>query len=346
MRIGLVSSAVPLIQGGGRFIVDWLAVELRKRGHEAEVIFIPTADDPETLLVQMAALRAMEFREAFDRVITFRPPSHVITHPNKVCWFIHHVRVFYDLWDIPSYRPVPDNAHFRAFRSTLMEADTTTLKEARRLFSNSRVVANRVDRFNGLKAEVLYPPVFQPERFRSGEYGDEIVSVCRLEHHKRQHLLVEALGLTRTPVRLRLCGASSSDAYVPFLIETAQRLGVEDRLVVENRWVEEDEKVTALETALASAYAPLDEDSYGYPTLEAAHARRCTITVSDSGGVPEFVQDDVNGFITPPEPAALAEVFDKLYADRALAARLGAAAADRIAELGVDWDTVVSRLLS
>jgi len=345
MRIGLVSSAVPLIRGGGRFIVDWLAAELRRRGHEVEVIFIPTADDPETLLVQMAALQAMEFGDAFDRVITFRPPAHVIRHPNKVCWFIHHVRVFYDLWDT-RYRPVPDNAHFRALRATLMEADTAALKEARLLFSNSQVVADRVDRYNGLKAEVLYPPVFEPERFRSGGYGEEIVSVCRLEHHKRQHLLIEALSMTRTPVRLRLCGASFGDDYVASLQETARRLDLEDRVVIDARWIEEEEKVAALETALASAYAPLDEDSYGYPTLEAAHARRCTITVSDSGGVPEFVQDGVNGVVVAPEPEALAEAFDRLYADRALAARLGAAAHDRIGALGVDWDTVVSRLLA
>jgi glycosyltransferase involved in cell wall biosynthesis len=287
----------------------------------------------------------MEFGDAFDRVITFRPPAHVIRHPNKVCWFIHHVRVFYDLWD-SQYRPVPDNAHFRALRATLMEADTTALKEARLLFSNSQVVADRVDRYNGLEAEVLYPPIFQPERFRSGDYGEEIISVCRLEPHKRPHLLIEALSATRTPVRLRLCGASYGDAYVTSLRETASLLGVADRVVIDPRWIEEEEKVAALETALASAYAPLNEDSYGYPTLEAAHARRCTITVSDSGGVQEFVQDGVNGFIVAPESSALAEVFDRLYADRALAARLGANAHDRVAELGVDWDTVVSRLLA
>ena len=254
MRIGLVSSAVPLIRGGARFIVDWLAEQLRRRGHQVEVILIPTTDDPETLLVQMAALRAMEFGDRFDRIITFRPPAHVIRHPNKVCWFIHHVRVFYDLWDGP-YRPVPDNAHFRGLRATIMEADTNALKEARHLFSNSQVVADRVDRYNGLKAEVLYPPVFEPERFRSGEYGDEIVCVCRIEHHKRQHLLVEAIGLTQTPVRLRLCGASLTPEYVAGMQETARRLGVEDRVAIENRWVEEEEKVAAFETALASARA-------------------------------------------------------------------------------------------
>jgi glycosyltransferase involved in cell wall biosynthesis len=262
-----------------------------------------------------------------------------------VCWFIHHVRVFYDLWDT-RYRPVPDNAHFRGLRGILIEADTAALKEAQHLFSNSQVVTDRLDRYNGLKAEVLYPPIFQPERFRSGDYGEEIVSVCRLEHHKRQHLLIEALSATRTEVRLRLCGASAGQDYVASLYDTARRLGVEDRVIIDPRWIDEEEKITALETALASAYAPLDEDSYGYPTLEAAHARRCTITVSDSGGVQEFVQDGVNGFVVAPEPEALAHVFDRLHSDRTLAAQLGAAAHDRVTELGIDWETVVSRLLA
>jgi hypothetical protein len=36
MKFGLVSSAVPLIQGGGRFIVDWLAPKLVEAGHQVE----------------------------------------------------------------------------------------------------------------------------------------------------------------------------------------------------------------------------------------------------------------------------------------------------------------------
>ena len=33
--------------------------------------------------------------------------------------------------------------------------------------------------------------------------------------------------------------------------------------------------------ALAVAYVPDDEDSYGYPSLEAAHARKAVLTASD-----------------------------------------------------------------
>ena len=62
--------------------------------------------------------------------------------------------------------------------------------------------------------------------------------------------------------------------------------------------------------------------------------------------MPEFVTDEVTGIVTAPEPAALGAAFDRLYADRRLARRLGEAAAERIATLGIDWDTVVAKLLA
>ena len=344
MKVGIVSSAVPLVNGGGRFIVEWLEGQLRARGHQAEAIFIPSQDNPATLLQQMAAFRAMDL-SGYERVVTLRPPAHMVRHPRKVVWFIHHIRVLYDLWDSP-YRPCPDTAPWRALRAQVMASDTRALREAHRVFSNSQVVAGRVAHFNGVEAEVLYPPVLAPERFHAGPYGDEVVCVCRLEHHKRQHLLIEAMGHTRTPVRLRLCGSSGGPAYVDLLRTTAARLGVADRVRIENRWITEEEKQDALATALASAYVPFDEDSYGYPTIEAAHARRCTVTVTDSCGVPEFVSDGANGLITPPDPAALGAAFDRLYADRAGAQRMGEAASDRVAALGIDWDTVIAKLLA
>jgi len=345
MKIGLVSSAVPLMQGGYRLIVEWLAEELRKRGHEPEVIYLPTADEAESVLDEMASFRAMRFGEVFDRVITFRPPAHAIQHPRKVAWFIHHLDMFYDLWDSP-YRPFPDNAQFRALRAAIVEADTAALASAQRVFSTSHAAADRLARCNGVQAEVLRPPVHAPERFRSGDYGDEIACICRLEPRKRQHLLVEALGLTRSAVRLRLSGPSCAPDYPASLRAAAERLGVQDRLVIDDRWIEEEDKIAVLETALAAAYVALDEDSCGYPILEAAHAKRASITASDAGAVLEFVVDGRNGVVVEPQPAALAAAFDRLHADRALARRLGEAALGRIDDLGVSWDRVVERLLA
>ncbi|MBD0273017.1 MAG: glycosyltransferase family 4 protein, partial [Acetobacteraceae bacterium] len=326
MKVGLVSSAVPLVLGGGRFIVDWLREKLEERGHRVETVFVPTTDAPDTLLQQMAAFRLMRLEDHFERVVTFRPPAHVVRHPRKVVWFIHHVRYLYDLWDT-EHRPFPDLAPNRALRDAVVRADTAALREAHRVFTNSRVVSDRVRRFNGLESEVLYPPVLHPELFVAGEHGDEVVCVCRVERHKRQHLLIEAMRHTRTPVRLRLCGTGLDAGYLQSLRRLAAESGAADRIAIEDRWITEEEKAARLQGALASAYVPYDEDSYGYPTIEAAHARRCTVTVSDAGGVAEFVQDGETGLVAAPEPASLAAAFDRLHADRALARRLGANAA-------------------
>lgn len=345
VKIGLVSSTVPFVNGGYRFIFEWLEQKLRENGHDVETVVIPSCEEPDHILQQMTAFRLLRLQDYFERVITFRPPSHVVQHPRKVVWFIHHFRVFYDLWDGP-YRPFPDTTPWRALRDAIRAADTHALNEAHRVFSNSRVVSERLQRFNGIAAEVLYPPVLGPERFRCGAYGDEIVSVCRIEPHKRQHLLVEAMRHVRTPVRLRLYGASLSRQYSSELLALVERQGLAARVAIENRWITEAEKANALEHALASAYVPFHEDSYGYPTIEAAHARRATVTVSDSGGVPEFVSDGENGLVVPPDPEALAAAFDRLHADRALARRLGGAASDRVAALGIDWNTVMAKLLA
>src|ERR1700704_3786744 len=71
-----------------------------------------------------------EVSESCDRWIAFRPPSHVVRHPNKVLWFIHHIRIYYDLWD-SRFRPVPDTAKGRSLRQALFDLDTRTISEAK-----------------------------------------------------------------------------------------------------------------------------------------------------------------------------------------------------------------------
>ena len=345
MRIVLASSFVPFINGGGRFIVEWLEQKLVERGHEIERFYIPFVDRPEDLFDQILAYRLIDLADSCDRLIAFRPPSYVLHHPNKVLWFIHHIRAFYDLWDSP-YRLVPDDPGGRAFRNRLIDLDTRAIRQARRVFTNSKVVAGRLARFNGIAATPLYPPIISPERFRNDGYGDEIVAISRVEPHKRQWLLVEAMRYVRSNVKLRICGASSS----PLHVETIQRViaehGLTDCVMLEDRWISEEEKVERLATALAVAYVPDDEDSYGYPSLEAAHARKAVLTASDSGGVLELVSHGHNGIVAPPDPRSLAQAMDQLYRDRVLATRMGAANERRLAELRIDWANVVDALTS
>jgi glycosyltransferase involved in cell wall biosynthesis len=116
------------------------------------------------------------------------------------------------------------------------------------------------------------------------------------------------------------------------------------RISIDDRWVSEEEKAERIGGALAVAYVPVDEDSYGYPSLEAAHAQKPVLTTADSGGVLELVSDGINGLVAAPDPPQVAEALDRLYTERPQTVRMGQANLDRLAELRIDWDRVVEAL--
>jgi glycosyltransferase involved in cell wall biosynthesis len=343
VRIALVSSIVPFVQGGARNIVDWLALALEARGHETEVIYLPFDESPDRILAQMATYRMIDLTDQADLVVCFRPPSYLIRHPRKVLWFIHHVRPYYDLWDT-QYRGFADTEIARARKKTIVRADTRALNEASAVFTNSRVVSARLLTYNDVKSEVLYPPLHQSDDFVNEGYGDEIVVIARLEHHKRQHLLVEALALCKSAVRLRFLGKGSSPDYGQHLRNRAAVLGVGDRVNVDDEWVEEGTKREILASALACAYLPLDEDSYGYPTLEAAYSHKGILTTLDSGGVLEFVEDGKSGLVVDSSPESIAAAMDRLYSEVGLAKSLGDGAHRRLEDLDISWAHVVDRI--
>jgi glycosyltransferase involved in cell wall biosynthesis len=145
---------------------------------------------------------------------------------------------------------------------------------------------------------------------------------------------------------LRLCGRAGNPGYVDALERTISQCDISERVIIEHRWIYEEEKADRLANSLAAVYIPFDEDSYGYPTLEAAHAKRCTVTVSDSGGVLEFVEHGRNGLVVEPQPDALAYAFDRLYKQRNNTIKMGESAEARVHELAINWDAVIARLLS
>lgn len=345
MKVIVASSFVPFVRGGGRFIVDWLEQKLREYGHQVEKFYLPFEERPQTLLDNLLAYRMIDLAGQGDRLITIRPPAHSLVHPAKVVWFIHHLRGYYDLADT-KYSALPKTAGGRALRDALVRHDTAALGEARAVFTNSRVVGERLMHYNGIASQVLYPPLLDVSQFQRKQANDEILAVCRVESHKRQHLLVQAMAHAKTPVRLRICGATSDPDYGDELKELVARHGLQDRVALEMGWVSEERKAELVSSCLASAYAPVDEDSYGYPTLEAAAADKPTVTAVDSGGTLEFVRDGENGLIVEPTPPAVAEAFDRLYRDRALAAKMGQAARDTVAQLKINWDHVIDRLLA
>lgn len=344
MKIAICSSSVPFVQGGYRNIVEWLHAKILEQGHQVEILYIPQDDQAKTHLQQFAMYRLVDLAQSADRIICFRPFSYAIPHDHKIVWFIHHLRIFYDLWD-SKLRGFPDDVEHRNLRDTLRGLDTAALVEARSIYTNSRIIGERLKFYNGLDSEILYPPLYNPENYRNLGQNDEIACVCRIEEHKRQHLLVEAMRHTRTPVRLRLSGRCADAAYGIKIRQLIAENGLENRVSFENRWISDQEKFDTFAHCLASAYLPMDEDSFGYPTLEAAHSFKPTLTAIDSGGVLEFVEDGGNGFVCQPDPADLANRMDQLYSNRKQARELGIEAHQKIGALRISWDNVMEKLL-
>jgi len=346
MKVIIASCVVPFVEGGATFLVEWLGQAIKSRGHAVETLLFPFSANYTEMLDQMMALRLLDLSQHGDRLIAVRTPSYLLQHPHKILWFIHHHRPAYDLWGT-RYQDIPNTPEGICYRDAIHQADNIAFSEARKIFSNSRVVAERLKQFNKVDAEVLLPPLGDPERFHCRSMGDYVLYVSRFTHHKRQWLAIEGMRHTKTPVHLVLAGKADPDsaAYVNDLRSQVEKYGLQSRVSIIDRFVSEQEKIDLFADSLAGIYFPLDEDSYGYPTLEAHHSGKPVITTSDSGGTAELILDGVNGFLTAPDPEAIGQAMDRLYLDRAMASAMGNSGRERIAQLNITWDNVLEKLL-
>jgi glycosyltransferase involved in cell wall biosynthesis len=344
VKVLVASTYVPFIDGGGRMIVRDLVRALRERDHEVDTIEIPFLSAWDTMLEQMLAIRLMDVSEAADTLVAIRTPSYLLRHPNKRLWFIHHHRGAYDLWDTP-YQDIPATPEGLATRDAIVAADNLYLREARRIFTNSQIVADRLREFNDLQGTVLYPPLGAPERFVAAPAEDYVFYPCRITGHKRQQLAVEAAVKLSTDVRVVIAGAPDSPEQLRPLQELIDEHDLQDRVQLIARWISEEEKAELISRSLGVLYIPFLEDSYGYVTLEAFHASKPVITCSDSGGTLEIIEDGVNGLITAPDPSSLGAAMDRLRADPQAAAAMGEAGHRTLELKDISWDRVVASLL-
>ncbi len=344
MKVLIASTYVPFVEGGGRIIVRDLARALRERDHEVDTVEIPFVSAWDHMLDQMLAIRLLDVSAASDVLVAIRTPSYLLRHPNKRVWFIHHHRGAYDLWGT-RYQDIPSTPEGLAVRSALIAADDLYLRESQRIFTNSRVVGDRLREFNALDSRVLYPPLGAPERFVSGPARDYVFYPSRILGHKRQLLAVEAAAYLTKDVRVVIAGVPDDASQLSALHEAIARQGTQERVELIPRWISEDEKAELIAHSLAVLYVPFLEDSYGYVTLEAFHAAKPVITCSDSGGPLELIEDGINGLVVQPEARALARAIDRLRDNPREAAEMGESAYRTIGRNEIGWDHVVASLL-
>jgi glycosyltransferase involved in cell wall biosynthesis len=343
MRTVLVCAVqAPFITGGAEILVRELAAHLGRRGFRVDVVNVPFKWYPVSEIVRQAlAWRLLDVTESngvpVDLVIPTKFPSYLVRHPRKVAWLFHQHREAYDLYgtEFCSFTSGPEDAQVR---EAIMALDNASLAECRAIHTISRNVADRLQRYNHLVGHALYPPPRHLGRYRADGYGDFLLYAGRLDPLKRLSLAFDALARTRSAARLVIAGAGALEGE---LVRQITRLGLHDRVELRG-FVSDEELLDLYARCRAVYYAPLNED-YGYVTVEAFLSRKPVVTTTDSGGPLEFVTHGEGGVVASPEPEAIAQAIDDLWARPEATLRdMGEAGRRRVE--GISWDLVIDRL--
>jgi glycosyltransferase involved in cell wall biosynthesis len=343
-RIAVVTSSPPFVQGGHLVIARALVHALKERGHDAELIVTPSnrfgRQASAYLANWMTDVGRTGAGSPVDQIITTRYPSYAVRHERHVCWLNHPMREYYDLWDSWSAALSPRGRMKERVRRTLIHAADTYLfkQNVTKLFAQSKTVQARLERWNRVGSEVLYPP--PPQRhYHCADYGDFIFAYSRLAPLKRIGLIIEALATpSAAGVRCVIAGDGEDRAT---LQTYAREWRVDDRVQFVGH-ISDDELTRYLATCRAVCFVPKDED-YGMVTIESFASGKAVITAADSGAPVELVIPGVNGIVVEPNRDALGRAMGELAADRDLAERMGQAALQRAAE--ITWDAAVAKLV-
>lgn len=340
-KVAICFPQVPFFHGGAELHVASLKRELVKRGFDAEIVSMPFKWYPaEQLVASMVGWRNADLTESngekIDLVIGTKFPSYGIRHPNKIVWLIHQFRQVYDLFGTPysEYSHLPEHL---AIKEMVHRFDNKSLTEARRIFTNASNTMKRLKHYNSISAEVLYHPPQLAGHYYCDEFDNYILSVGRLDRLKRTDKIIRAFAkLKQSDLKLLIAGKGPERENLESL---AKELNVQDRIIFMG-YVEDKELLKLYANCLAVYYAPFDED-YGYVTLEAFLSGKPVITLSDAGGVLEFVQHEKNGFVAESEEQ-IAESIEKLLADKSMAKEMGSQGYVMVKD--ISWDHVISRL--
>jgi glycogen(starch) synthase len=192
----------------------------------------------------------------------------------------------------------------------------------------------------------LIPPGVNPSLF-DGPFEDpfegvgrpRVLFVGRLARQKGVGTLVAATALLEDPdAQILLVGDGPERNS---LERQARRLGAADRVHFLGCFAHD-----RLPAALAHAdllVLPSLYEELGTVLLEAMYVG-LPIVASNTGGIPDVVEDGVSGLLVEPgDPKTLARTIDRILADRGLARRLSKEARERGKDY--DWEVLAERVL-
>lgn len=269
----------------------------------------------------------------YDGVISTKAPSYIVRHSNHVCYLVHTMRVFYDMFDNEFPSKIKELEQQRKFIH-LLDKKALSYPRVNRIFSIGNEVSKRLYKYTGLESEVLHPGLTFDD-FRQGAYRNYLFLPGRLHRWKRVGLVIEAMKFVNRDIHLKICGSGEDEEILRAIAQQDERIEFLGRVP--------DQNLRDLySNALAVPFTPLRED-YGYVTLEAFRSKKPVITCMDSGEPAHFVKDGLNGFVCSPNPAEIARKIEWLFDNPKLAVEMGERAYESIQH--ITWENVGSHLI-
>jgi len=205
----------------------------------------------------------------------------------------------------------------------------------RRVFVIGDEVRERLEKFNGIKSEVLYPVTTLTGFRRNGTF-DYLFMPGRLHRWKRVDLVIAAMAKVRAPVRLMISGTGEEESGLRKLARIDSRIEFLGR-------ISDDELIEWYANALAVPFVPYRED-FGFVAIEAFHSGKPVITCKDSGEPSRLTSRFKAGMICDPTPESIASAIDTLYLSPDSARKLGENG--RVGVAPMNWEATSRTLVA
>jgi glycosyltransferase involved in cell wall biosynthesis len=313
-RIAIVATASASGEtGGAERFYDGLRKALCAEGVDAEIVpVVPDESSFEAILRSYLQFYDLDFT-TYDGIISTKSPGYVARHPNHVCYLLHTMRRFYDMFDVEF--PSADE-NLKEQRRRVQEMDTAALlsPNIRRIFVIGEEVKDRLKKFNGIESEVVYPTT-NLTGFRHGGAFDYLFMPGRLHRWKRVNMVISAMAYVKSPIHLFISGVGKDEEELRALASGDNRIDFLGRL-------DDEAMLQKYADALAVPFVPYRED-FGLVAIEAFHSGKPIITCTDSGEPARMSANFEAGLICDPTPESVGAAIDSLYLAPETAKRLG-----------------------
>ncbi|HUB74378.1 MAG TPA: glycosyltransferase [Solirubrobacteraceae bacterium] len=159
--------------------------------------------------------------------------------------------------------------------------DGAASRKVHAYIANSMLSRERIRRYYGLEAEIIYPPV-ETRRFAAGEGGDALLVVSEIVRHKRIEVALEAARRAGAPIRV--VGSGPDYALLKDRYPEAEFLGRTS-----------DEELAGLYAQARAVVVPSMEE-FGITAVEAQASGRPVIAAG-AGGALETVLNGSTGLL-------------------------------------------------